>query len=131
MAIKLLVSKPTKNVLTETSPNSFYLNSDYPLLKIHSYGTFSFNVALEDTTINHNLGYRPFVLTFSKAVINDDGDVSDEFYQHDWFIGGAILWWWGETRIYTNSLIISVGESNATRGGTITGFYYIFKDEVV
>lgn len=131
MAITIRISKPTLNVLTETSPNSFYLHSDYPLLKIHSYGTFSFAVAFEDTTITHSLGYRPFTLVFSKAVVNDAGDVSDEMYQHDWFVGGATTIWWGYTRIYTNTLFIKVGQSNASRGGAVTGFYYIFKDEVV
>lgn len=131
MAIKILVSKPTKNVLTATSPDDFYLHSDYPLLKIHSFGTFSFAVALESITITHSLGYRPYTLVFSTAVINDAGDVSAEMYQHDWFVGGASVMWWGQTRIYINTLIIRVGESNAAKGGMVTGFYYIFKDEVI
>jgi len=131
MAIKILITKPTKNALTATSPNDFYLHSDYPLLKVHAFGTFSFNVALEDTEISHTLGYIPFALVFSKAVINDIGEVSDEFYQHDWFIGGAGVHWWGTTKIYDDKLVIAVGQSNAVRGATVTGFYYIFKDQVL
>jgi len=130
MAIKMLVSKPGKDVLTSNSPDDFYLHSDYPLLKVHSYGTFSFNVAIGQTTVYHNLGYRPYVLVFSQAVLDDSGNVSSEYYQHDWTISGATVMWLGETRIYTDRIVIGVEQSNAARGGTVYGFYYIFKDEV-
>lgn len=131
MTIALKISKPTKNVLTATSLDDFYLHSDYPLLKVHAFGTFSFAVALEETTIVHDLGYKPFVLVFSKAVINDAGSVSTELYQHDWFVGGATVFWWGQTKIYDGKIVIRVGESNAFSGGTVTGFYYIFKEQAL
>lgn len=131
MAIKILISKPTKNALTATSPDDFYLHSDYPLLKVHAYGTFSFSVVSESKTIAHTLGYIPFALVFSQAVINDDGDVSNEFYQHDWFIGGISVFWWGTTKIYDNKLVVTVGQTNAIFGGTINGFYYIFKEQII
>ncbi|MFA5573385.1 MAG: hypothetical protein WDA42_09800, partial [Candidatus Bathyarchaeia archaeon] len=68
MAIVLKISKPTKNVLTATSLDDFYLDSNYPLLKVHSFGTFSFSVALGGTTIIHNLGYKPYAIIFSQVV---------------------------------------------------------------
>jgi hypothetical protein len=124
------VSKPEKDVLTSTSPDDFYLDSNYPLLKIHSFGTFSFAINSERTTIVHNLGYRPYVLVFSKYV-NSSSSVSNELYQHDWFVGGASASWWGYTKIYSNKIVIEVGQTLASSPVTqITGFYYIFKDEV-
>lgn len=131
MAVKLLISKPTKDALAATSPDDFYLMSDYPLLKVSSYGTFSFNVAQKYTTVNHNMGYCPFVIVFSQQVEDDYGNVSSEYYQHDWYIGGAMVNWWGYTKIYSDKLYISVGQSNAAIGGTVNGFYYIFREEVL
>lgn len=127
------VSKPNKDVLTSTSTDDFYIDSNYPLLKVHSFGTFSFAINSESVTINHNLGYRPYVLVFSKYVTESGGttSVSNELYQHDWFVGGATTFWWGYTKIYTNKLKIVVGQTNAASPTTqVTGFYYIFKDEV-
>lgn len=134
MPVQLLISKPTKNALTETSPNSFYLHSDYPLLKVHASGTFSRNVALMPLDITHSLGYKPYVLAFSKYVDYDFGTfspiISTREYQHDWLQEGASNSWWGYTKIYANKLQVNVGQTNVFSGVTVTGFYYIFKDEI-
>lgn len=133
MTQKILVSKPTKNALTATSPDDFYLHSDYPLLKVHASGTFT---TLNDgtLTINHNLGYRPFVIVFSQFVdTNGMGGavLSNEFYQHDWIVEGATVTFEGRTKIYENKIEILTGNSDVTTwaGGT-DGIYYIFKDEI-
>lgn len=127
------VSKPGKDALAETSPNEFYMDSRYPLLKVHSFGTFSFNAALESTEITHNLGYKPFALVFSKLVdydyVGEASVFTDEYYQHDWFVEGATKEWWGYTEIYDNKIKVIVGQTDVISGGPITGFYYIFKDE--
>lgn len=134
MPYKFLVTKPGKNVLTATSPDDFYLSSDYPLLKVHSSGTFSFSTAVGSTTINHNLGYKPFVLVFSQfSDFNFDVGSefrTDEYYQHDWTINGASWEWWGTTKIYDNSIVIEVGNTGSGSALTISGIYFIFKDEV-
>lgn len=128
------VSKPGVDVQSATSPNDFYLHSMFPLLKVHSFGTFSFAVSTGMTTINHNLGYKPFVLVFSKLVSYDYvGDaliVTSEYYQHDWAIVGASKEWWGRTEIFDNKIDIHVGQTDAFHPVTqVQGFYYIFKDE--
>lgn len=130
----LKVSKPGIDVISATSPNDFYLHSMFPLLKVHSFGTFTFAVSTGGTTINHNLGYKPFVLVFSKLVDYDYGVgsliLTDEYYQHDWAIVGASKEWWGRTEIFDNKIEIAVGQTDAFHPvSQVTGFYYIFKDE--
>lgn len=126
--IGIKVSKPGIDVKTSESPNDFYLNSMFPLLKVHAFGTFSFSVGAESTTIYHNLGYKPFVFVFSKLV-DRLNSVTTEYYQHDWFIEGASEEWVGRTKIYDDRIIIEVRQTTST-SGTVNGFYYIFKDEV-
>lgn len=130
MAQKILISKPGKNVLTVTSPDDFYLNSDYPLLKIHSFGTFSINSDGGSVlaTVTHNLGYKPHAIVYSQLV-KVDGTVTDEYYQHNWdiLLGDEIF---GRTDIYTTKLDIRVGGPvNGSRD--VLGFYYIFKDQLI
>jgi len=132
MAQKILVTKPTKNALTATSPNDFYLHSDYPLLKVHASGTFSTGIT-GLKTITHSLGYRPFVLVFSEFVdtFDESGHISTGiFYQHDWNINGASVTYFGYTKIYANTISINIGNTNVTRMGVVKGIYYIFKDEI-
>jgi hypothetical protein len=135
--IGIWVSKPGVDALTDTSPNDFYLDSRYPMLKVHAYGTFS-NLSPGDVlTINHNLDYKPYVLVFSQR-INYDYDTltpsrSTEYYQHDWIQEGASAIWYGWTKIYKNKIEISVGQTDADVDPStphVSGFYYIFKDEV-
>lgn len=126
------VSKPNQNVLSGTVPNNFYLDTNYPLLKVHSFSTFSM---LQSATISHNLGYYPFVLTFSNFVDSNLGVpvISSNYYQHDWYLIGASLENVGRTKIYTDKIIIDVYNSDAPLSGTqrVKGFYYIFKDPIV
>ena len=133
MAQKILITKPTVNVLTATSPNDFYLSSDFPLLKVHASGTFATNI-LGTKTITHSLGYRPFVLVFSEQVDTfiESAGVSNPgvFYQHGWITQGATVTFWGYTKIYANTIEIDIGNTNVTRPGVVNGIYYIFKDEM-
>lgn len=132
MPNQFLITKSGKPV-TSTVLNDFYLHSDYPLLKVHSSGTFT---TLNDgtLTITHNLGYRPFVLVFSQFV-NTDGAgtavLSTQYYQHDWNIDGASFTFYGYTKIYENELQIVTGNTDVvTWAGGTDGIYYIFKDEI-
>jgi len=132
MARKILITKPGKSVFS-TLLDDFYLHSDYPLLKVHSSGTF--NTLNNGTkTITHNLGYRPFVLVFTQFVNTNGSGVavlSTEYYQHDWNIDGATVTFFGYTKIYANKIDIVTGNTDVTTwaGGT-NGIYYIFKDEI-
>ena len=129
MAYKILVSKPTKNVLTVTSPDDFYLHSDYPLVKVHTSGTFSIDSDSGSVlkVITHNLGYYAYAIVFSQLV-EEDGTVTDEYYQHDWDIL-LVNEIFGYTDIKENTLEIRVGGPvNGDRD--VLGFYYIFKEEI-
>jgi|GEM_PF-5463652 len=131
--MKIKISKPGVDVLAATSPNDFYLNSDYPLLKIHSYGTFTHFTGGGNTVIYHNLGYKPYVIVFSQAIWWDSslGDwiITNEYYQHDWTNLGATYWSWGNTYVYDDRIEISVGDTYSNKH-FIHGFYYIFKEQV-
>lgn len=132
MTQKILVSKSGKNALTSTTPDDFYLHSDYPLLKVHASGTFVTN-NLGEKTITHNLGYRPFAMVFSQFVNTNGAGVavkSTEYYQHDWRIDGATVTFEGYTKIYANDIRITIGNTDVAVPGAVNGIYYIFKDEV-
>jgi len=131
MAYAIKVTKEGKDI-SSASLDDFYLHSSYPLLKVHSSGTFS--TLIDGTkTIYHNLGYKPFALVFSQYV-DDDGwgapVLSDEYYQHDWYQAGATITFYGYTEIFTDRIEITAGNTNAVRPGAVDGIYYIFKDEV-
>lgn len=133
MAQVFKVSKPGQDVTVGTVPNNFYLDTNYPLLKVHSSGTFNTNVALFPLTVNHNLGYYPFVLVFSQFLDSNGGTpvVSTEYYQHDWVLRGVSAEWIGQTRIFTDKIQINVAQTDIASGTSIKGFYYIFKDPIV
>lgn len=128
----LRVSKPGHDATQGTVPNNFYLDTNYPLLKVHSSGTFSMQ---SGTTIQHDLGYHPFVLVFSQFVDDNLGApvISTQYYQHDWHLIGATKEVIGETKIFTDRIEIDVYNTNAPLAGTqrVNGFYYIFKDPIV
>lgn len=129
---KLLVTKSGKPT-SSTVLNDFYLHSDYPLLKVHDSGTFT---TLNDgtRTINHNLGYKPYVMVFSQFVDTDGlgtAILSTEYYQHDWIIEGASVNFFGYTKIYDDRIEIVTGNTDVvTWAGGTDGIYYIFKDEL-
>jgi len=132
MPNKLLIAKSGKSIRSSIL-DDFYLHSDYPLLKVHDSGTFT-TLNNGTKTINHNLGYRPFVLVFSQFVDTDGFGVAvltTEYYQHDWLQQGATINYYGYTKIYANKIDIVTGNSDVTTwaGGT-KGIYYIFKDEL-
>lgn len=129
MGIK--ITKSGRDV-SSTTLDDFYMDSRYPLLKVHSYGTFTTGITGE-TTIEHNLGYIPFAFIFTQYV-NWDGassSITNEYYQHDWEQAGAEVTFFGRSKIYSDRIEIAVGNTNEVLPGAIDGFYYIFKDEVV
>ena len=128
MAQKILVSKPTKDVLTNLSLNDYYFHSDYPHLKVHAFGSFSIPSSNVQITIYHNLGYIPHAIVFSQFV-NNDGSVTNEYYQQSWdiLLGGEIF---GYNYIYNDRIVIYVG-SPATAARSVSGFYFIFKEQIL
>ena len=112
--------------------DDFYLHTGYPLLKVHSYGTFS-NPIRGVKYIYHDLGYKPFALVFSQYVgVDGEGNpvLTDEYYQHDWEQHGASHTFWGSTHITASYLAIQVGNTD-NPWENVSGIYYIFKDEVI
>lgn len=122
------ISKPGASVHSSLL-DDFYFDSNYPLLKVLSYGTFTTNI-IGGATINHNLGYKPFALVFSQVVYPDDS-VSSGYAQHDWInlSASAFGTYYGKTNITTTQLQISVGNSEV-RPARSNGFYYILAEEV-
>lgn len=132
MPYGIKISKPGKNI-NSSSLDDFYINSDYPLLKVHSFGSFTTDIT-GYAEITHNLGYRPYTLVFSQYVDWDGGlfqsVLTNEYYQHDWYQAGATVEFFGTSKIYTDRIEILIGNTNDVTPGNIDGFYYIFKDEV-
>lgn len=129
MSKVFLVSKEDKNIKSN-SPNDFYINSNYPLLKVSTSGSFTTNI-LGKATITHNLGYKPYAMVFAQFVDDNAGspDISDEYYQLDWEIEGATVSFFGRAKIYDNEIQVEVGNTNAAIPGAVDGFYYIFEQE--
>jgi hypothetical protein len=132
MAEVILVTKAGKDISSST-PDDFYLRTSDPVLKISSFGTFRFNVAIGSTTITHNLGYIPYVIVFSQAV-TDDGSgnaiITSQYYQLPYNIQGASVNWIGNADIGTDNIKVSVTDTNVVKGGVVYGFYYIFLDRM-
>jgi len=127
MTQTLKVTKPTKNVLTSTSLDDFYIDSTYPLLKVHTKGTFSI-VQGAVGTVTHTLGYRPYVMSFSQETA---GSATPGYYQHDWRTGSDGPQHWGETSVFNDRVEFSVGDNLDGGTYTINGFFYIFKEETL
>ncbi|MCR4330017.1 MAG: hypothetical protein NUV65_05755 [Candidatus Roizmanbacteria bacterium] len=69
--MKLVISKPTKNALTETNPDNLIYSSDYDTLKYYVAGSAAVSIpteaspqTYETTFVTHNLGYYPFFVCF-------------------------------------------------------------------
>jgi len=131
MAKGIKVTKSGKEVTTSTSLDDFYIHSSYPLLKVHSSGSFSTGITGLQT-IDHDLGYIPFILVFAQYVGADGYDpyITDELYQCDWLQEGATVTFFGVAQAYDDRVEIEIGNTNAARTGVVDGIYYIFKDEV-
>lgn len=126
------ITKEGKEVIDSNYLDDFFLDSDYPLLKVHDYGSFTTNI-IGTKEIAHSLGYIPYAMVFSQYIEDDGfGDISltSEYYQHDWFLNGAAYYSYGYTKIYDDKLDITIENINTPRPGTINGFYYIFVEEI-
>lgn len=129
---RLLIAKSGKSI-ESTVLDDFIFHSDYPMLKVHTFFTFSFALALEQTTVMHNLGYYPYAIVFAKTVGSNFGSpvISSEYYQLPYYIEGASIIWRGEVDVKTDRLVIKISNSDAPGGAQqIAGFGYIFKDRL-
>lgn len=127
------ITKEGKDVIKSNYLDDYFFDSNYPLLKVYDYNTFT---TLIDGTkeISHDLGYVPYAMVFSQYLEDNGGggvNITDEYYQHDWFLNGATYYTYGYTKIYADKLDIHVENINTPTPGTIDGFYYIFIEEVI
>lgn len=76
MSQKIIISKPTYNILTETNPDNLIFSSDYNTLKYYINGSTSITIIgdgtdkYSETTIAHNLGYVPFFIVYVDDFVN-------------------------------------------------------------
>lgn len=117
------------------SQKNYILNSENVLLKIHKQGAFKatyvrfsgFNI-----TIDHSLGYRPFVLVYAQRVTHAPA-VDNSYHLLDWSYFGATQQGEFYTQIYSDRLVIHYQDTDAGVDGafwTILGYYYIFKEKI-
>lgn len=120
MAYSIRVSLPGYNALTDTNPDHFALKSDLNdiLIKEYTRGTITVQ-EYTPVTINHNLGYIPFYITFYQRTYQPD-----KKYYSSGSLNGVVDY--GVT-IYsdTNQLIIN------TIYFPIIVYYYIFYDNII
>lgn len=70
---------------TSTSGGNLILNSDYNYYRLYETGTLDWNGS-QSRTVNHNLGYRPFVLTWGRvkyATQNFPADITQTYYTYN------------------------------------------------
>lgn len=100
-------------------------SSSWPLLKIHSQGSFTINDTTQDVTIaTHNLGYVPMFWVFDTSAWQDPLDAnrskiaspSESSYLA---MNSTDLKWQGLTRAGGGS------------PGTLTGYYFIFRYDLL
>jgi hypothetical protein len=126
--------KVTKNgvsVLTATSPKDFNLHSAWPLLKVYKYGTFTKNWTSPDYyDIAHDLGYKPFVLVYMQWFDSINNVLSTDYRLLDNVVNGASYSYEMRADIYTDKIRISYEDSWLDKFVTLSGFYYIFHDQI-
>ena len=132
MAQKLSISKPGVTVGTASTPNDFIFSSDYNTLKYQTDGSIVMNVVTADFdfytrsgTVDHDLGYYPFVQVW----------VTDE-NRTDWSPVGAYRVGAGDYHndfayTGTKSIFFQVeGFSNTLGTIQVTFAYKIFKNNL-
>jgi hypothetical protein len=125
------ITKDGVNVLTATSPNDFVMHSSYPFLKVHSSGSFNQNwTGGSSLTIYHNLGYKPFVKVYMQWYDGVTDTVDTDYRLLDVGINGAIYQNIFMVKIYTDRIVIYVSDTNLGRFVNLSGFFFIFKDEI-
>ena len=129
MSYKIVISKPTKEVLTETNPNNLIFSSDYNTLKYYLSGNATATIltdanpfAQEDTIITHNLGYRPFFVAF----IKESG--LTRYYNAPYYFASGGFYIGFYVYLTTTTLILRTEMSSNISEFDFTVWYKIFKN---
>ena len=90
MSMKIVVTKPGYNVLTETDKRNIVFTSDLASLKYYAEGSASVSGGSGTTTVEvaHNLGYIPVFAAYI-GVLAIGGDVDDYCMVPFIFLSGA------------------------------------------
>lgn len=140
MTHKIVIAKDGYDALTETDPNNLKFSSDYNTLKYFTSGSLQVNVSAgantfyhESTSVNHNLGYLPFYITYGNQpksmtgyapvgisyTFTDDG-VGNDWYRH-------LKSWVTSTKLY----VAAEGIRDAAGDSYTATFYYkIFRNNL-
>lgn len=131
----LKIAKEGINVLTNSDPEKFIFSSEYGTLKYYSKQTaqveFDANTAIAgNTTINHNLGYYPFVEVFVKLSVN--GTPVTGNYEYVPFAGAGISIFYDANYKITTSSIVLYGQEIgvSTSVWTFDFLIFIFKNDL-
>jgi len=134
MTYKFVISKETKNALTETNPNNLIFSSDYSTLKYYSSGYTSVTFTSADrfgdgfgkfaNPIYHNLGYYPY---FDIYVLDSDGKFTTAPIRRT----GATTFYQVFAYVSTTQLNIGVKISSSPSGSVTYYFYYfIYRNDL-
>jgi len=134
MSYKLVISKETKNALTETDPDNLIFSSEYNTLKYYTSGTINLNVTADPyeyeykrtSSFSHDLGYYPFYVVYVKD------DIISNYQPVGRFQAGS-----GAVRSFysyvTTTQLVVIAFGNAGLGGenyTAVFKYKIFKNNL-
>ncbi len=114
--------------------NHLIIDSDFPLWKVASIGTFAITISAGNTygstSITHSLGYKPQAMVFSERV-NDAGTKETEYRRYSWeSYRGLQIYEQARAVSQLNTLEIYYDTGDQTSGYTINGFYVIFYDPI-
>jgi len=149
MAQKILFTKPTYNALTETDPNNMVFSSDYDTLKYYSLGSKSLNIDWAnyyhsrpggfmelstiyyhkyETTITHDLGYRPFFTVYLLDTLGGGETTQLPFVYGDAYSFVTIMCYVDTTKLY---IVYYAGLENTSSGTTTIDFKYrIYRNDL-
>jgi len=131
MSYKFVISKPTKNVLTETNPNNLVFSSDYGTLKYETSGTVTVTAVVNGVDklffgfFNHNLGHYPYVEAYVKEI---DANI---YKPMPLFTSGATTFITYGLQLTTTQLLFRIRMVNyAFATYSIVFKYFIFKNDL-
>lgn len=118
--------------VNSSDPRDYVLHSGYTSLKVHAQGVWSFSIAPSGSyrpavTINHGLGYAPRFRVFGAGDINGSLEGDRRYmcnYGSDFVPAGVFA------RVDSNNLYIDIVTNSSAGTGTLSGYYYIFKDSL-
>lgn len=131
MTNKIIITKPTYDARTEGTIDNIIFSSDYGTLKYYTSGTITQNITIsgsthiENSNINHDLNYRPFIEAY---VLGWDA----KYHPIPVFFTGATTSTRYGVYVNTTKLFVRTQMVGFTTGNTYTVkfYYFIFKNNL-